>query len=461
MPEISVSGATIAHLMAHRVFDPGVAAVADTDGSHALQPLLLRAVHMARQLRRAGAGRGTYIAVAVRNRSWSAIAADYLACAWLGAVAVLSDKNELWETVGEPVHAFDRLLADGAGAGGPAASGDWPRPNDPLDVVFSSGTTGTPKPVVFRHQEWVCQPWRATCRDRVSVVHYGIPFDTSTGVHGILLQHLAAGALSAAAQSADEVADLAERYDCRELVVTPHSLRKLMRLSETTGGLTRIKTVKVVAGPITGHLAESAIEAFPNARILSIYGATELGPAVFVRLVTRGGSNVLGSPGPSSRARVVDMDGAVVPDGSIGEIQVSSGPGDVAAATDSEPTWISTGDLGRAEASGRITFVGRTKEILFLPTGRANPGEIEDSLLKHAAIEDCGVVAIDCVDGIDRLGICVVLWAPGDAEEVQATLARSEPEFDVVRFVTAIPRTALGKPVRAQLWQMLTGKDDH
>jgi acyl-coenzyme A synthetase/AMP-(fatty) acid ligase len=71
------------------------------------------------------------------------------------------------------------------------------------------------------------------------------------------------------------------------------------------------------------------------------------------------------------------------------------------------------------------------------------------------AIEDCGVAAIDCVNGIDRLGVCVVARAPGDAEAIRSALARFDPDFDVVRFVASIPRTALGKPVRTRLWQLL------
>lgn len=454
LPETAAGDATVADLMAYRLVAPGTGGVADAHDVVALRPLLLRAVRKARLLRRAGVVRGTHLAVALRNRSWPTIAVDYLACAWLGAVAVLTDSPELWETVGEPVETVEQF-AQRPDRSAATRSGDRPRPGDPLDVVFSSGTTGTPKPTTFYHQEWTYRPWRAIHGVGAGVLHYGIPFATSTGVHGILLQHLAAGVLSVSARSAEEVVELAERYDCRELVVTPYSLRKVLQLGDTTGRLARIATIKVVAGPVTGHLAAAAIDAFPDARILSIYGATELGPAIFVRLIRRGGSTALGSPGPGTKARIADGHGAVAPVGTVGEIQVSYSPS-ATKTGDRARTWIGTGDLGRMDDLGRITLVGRAKEILFLPDGRMTPGEIEDRLLEYPAIEDCGVTAIDSVDGWDRLGVCVVASSPDKAEEIRAAVTGFEPAFYAVRFVTSIPRTALGKPIRARLWKILT-----
>lgn len=453
LPETSADDATIADLMAHRGLTPGSGGVADMHETVAFRPLLLRAIRKAWLLRRVGVTRGTYVPVAMRNRWWSAIAVDYLACAWLGAVAVLTDSAELLEAFGVQSESIE-WAAENVDSSAAARAGDRPRPDDPLDVVFSSGTTGIPKPTVFRHREWTYLPWGATHRTGTNVVHYGIPFGTSTGVHGIFLKHLAAGVLSVAARSAEEVVELVERHDCRELVVTPYSLRNLLQLGDATARLARISTIKVVAGPVAGHLAGAAIDAFPDARVLSIYGATELGPAIFVRLVRRGDSTALGSPGPGTMARVVDGHGAVAPPGTVGEIQVSHSPGG-RSATDPSRTWVSTGDLGRADELGRIILVGRAKEILFLQAGRMTPGEIEDRLLEHPAIKDCGVTAINSVNGCDRLGVCVVPKAPENAEEIRAALARFDPAFDTIRFVSLIPRTALGKPIRAQLWQLL------
>jgi fatty-acyl-CoA synthase len=312
-------------------------------------------------------------------------------------------------------------------------------------------------PAVFRHQDWACRPQGAARRRNDRVVHCGIPFGTSTGVHGILLLHVAAGVLSVTAKTPEEIPYLVERFGCRELVATPYALHALLERYPRTDSLAQIMTVKVVAGPLSERLASTAIEAFPRARVISIYGATELGSAVFTRLVRRGESDVLGVPSPGTRARIVDYHGAMARPGTVGEIQVSQGSGE--SASGPERTWISTGDLGHIDKLGRIHLAGRAKEVLFLPAGRMTPAEIEDRLLEHPFIEDCGVAAIDSSDGWDTLGVCVVLKDRGKIAEAEATLNGFDPPLSRVKFVPSIPRTALGKPLRSQLWHLLMSSD--
>ncbi|WP_173055801.1 class I adenylate-forming enzyme family protein [Phytohabitans houttuyneae] len=328
-----------------------------------------------------------------------------------------------------------------------------PAPDDPLDIVFSSGTTGVPKPAVFHHRDW---PFRPSGTAGSAVVHCGIPFGTSTGVHGILLRHLAVGALSAAAKDPAQVPDLVERFGCRELVVTPYALRKLLAAGLPPAASSRITTVKVVAGPLSEQLASAAMDAFPAARIFSIYGATELGAAIFTRLAKRGESDVLGVPSPGTKARIVDDHGGVAPPGTVGEIQVSHHAGDPAPAGRS---WIGTGDLGYLDERGRVHLVGRAKEIVFLPGGRAVLTEIEERLSGRPYIKDCAVAAIDGAGGWDGLGACVVLGDGGGEPEAFAAVAGIGPPISRVRVVSAIPRTPVGKPIRAELWRLLTAPE--
>jgi acyl-coenzyme A synthetase/AMP-(fatty) acid ligase len=142
----------------------------------------------------------------------------------------------------------------------------------------------------------------------------------------------------------------------------------------------------------------------------------------------------------------------------VGEIEVSHRFG--AATPEQERTWIGTGDLGYADQLGRIYLVGRAKEILLLPTGRATPGAIEEHLLECGFVRDCGIVALDSTGEFDRLGACIVVEHPDKLDEVRAMLASFQPPLAKVRFVPAIPRTALGKPLRQRLWHLLTAPDD-
>ena len=453
MPVKAPGDMTVAHLMAHRTFRPGEGGVADADESLPLRPLLLQAVRKAGVMRQAGVARGTCVALALRNRPWRSVAVDYLACAWIGAVAVLAEDSQSLNAVDGPVTLMDNCVRGGEARRG-ASGREWPRPSDPLDIVFSSGTTGTPKPTVSCHYHWAYHPWWVASRARNRVVHCGIPFRTSTGVHGILLRHVAAAILSVAARSPEEIPHLVERFDCHELVVTPYALRKLLDCVSRKDALTRIKTVKVVAGPVSGRMASAAIDAFPDARILSIYGATEIGSAIFTRLVKRGESDALGVPSPGTAARIVNEHGAVVPQGAVGEIQVSQSVG-AGKASPPAGSWTGTGDLGYIDKLGRVHLVGRAKEIMFLPSGRVAPAEVEDRLLENPLIADCGVAVVDGTEGWDKLGACLVLKDRGKIRQVEAALADIDPPLFRVRFVPSIPRTALGKPVRAQLRRLL------
>ncbi|MEU5102958.1 MULTISPECIES: class I adenylate-forming enzyme family protein [unclassified Streptomyces] len=456
LSDMATDGLSVTHLMAHRVHSPGKSGVADADGFVPLRSLLLQAVRKADLLRRSGVARGDRLALDLSNKSWASVSIDYLACAWLGACAVLAEDHQLLGSLDGPVTLMDDCIDSGDVRHGRSDRGR-PSPGDPLDILFSSGTTGTPKPIVFHHKDWVYRPSGAASRvDKIA--HYGIPFGTSTGVHGILLQHIAAGAVSVAAKTSGEVFDLVKSFDCNQLVVTPYALQKLINSSPTADAFEQIKTVKVVAGPVTGSLASAAIDAFPNARIFSIYGATELGGTVFTRLVKRGEPNGLGVPSPGAVCRIVDERGAPLPPGEVGQIQVAQGP---AAANMSIPTqhWISVGDMGYMDKVGQVHLVGRAKEILFLSDRRSTPGKIEEGLLQIPLVEDVGVAAIDNVDGCDRLGACVVLKDRDKVREAAEALAQFDPPLFRIRYVSSIPRTSLGKPLRDQIWHLLMDSD--
>lgn len=91
--------------------------------------------------------------------------------------------------------------------------------------------------------------------------------------------------------------------------------------------------------------------------------------------------------------------------------------------------------LGYADRLGRVYLVGRAKEILLLPTGRATPGAIEEHLLECAFVRDRGIVALDSTGEFDKLGACVVVEHPDRLDEVRATLASFQPRLDRVRFM--------------------------
>jgi acyl-coenzyme A synthetase/AMP-(fatty) acid ligase len=450
----------------------------------------------AARLAGAGVARGHYVVVDTTSLSWSEAVTGYLAVTWLGAGAVL--------TMGEPTLqvARERLgprvavsgaaggilglrtftPADLATAAGPAdlASAAGPAvepqaaPEDDLDVVFTSGTTGTPKPVVSRHSQWtgsVRPEVLSGGRQRV-VAHSGVPVGVSGGLHGVVVNHLARGVTSLAAPTA---ADLVERCRARyparpvdELHVTPHAARGAVRLTdpgEAWAGA--VGTIRVVGGPLPRALADTLVERFPRARIVSIYGLTEGGAALCVRVVGRGASDSVGRPAAGTEVVALDERGRPLPPGEVGELAVRpTGTTPLAYLADVSLNrdrftdgWARTGDLGLVDDAGEVHLSGRVKELLFLRGGRLPPEFVEDILARQVPDGvDFAVTGLPTPGGWDRIAV----FLAGDEADPDVALARARLAAlkgpfrpHLVHLLEEIPRTPNGKPLRRVLTEAL------
>ena len=109
----------------------------------------------------------------------------------------------------------------------------------------------------------------------------------------------------------------------------------------------------------------------------------------------------VGLPLEGGNLRIEDEDGNIMPTGSVGELKVSApyastGYWKDPAATEAvwSDGWFSTGDLGRIDHSGRLTLLGRKKEIINRSGLKIRPVEIEMQLLEDPSIMDCAVIAV-------------------------------------------------------------------
>jgi acetyl-CoA synthetase len=121
--------------------------------------------------------------------------------------------------------------------------------------------------------------------------------------------------------------------------------------------------------------------------------------------------------------------------------------------------WLLTGDQGLREPDGRIRFVGRDDDIINSAGYRIGPGEIEDCLMRHPAVEMAAAVGKPDAARGEIVKAYVVLnegHVPGDglarelAEHVKARLAAHEYPRQV-EFVDALPLTTTGKIIRREL----------
>jgi acetyl-CoA synthetase len=179
-------------------------------------------------------------------------------------------------------------------------------------------------------------------------------------------------------------------------------------------------------------------------------------------------SGAMGVPVPGHDVAIMDGEGRLLPPGEIGDIAVRR-PDPVmflgywrnqeATAAKFRGDWLVTGDMGRADADGYLTFVGRGDDLINSSGYRVGPAEIEDCLCRHPAVALAAVIGVpDEVRG-ERIKAFVVARpgvVPGEplAEELRSHVRTRLAAHEVPReiaFVDALPLTATGKVVRAEL----------
>lgn len=172
-----------------------------------------------------------------------------------------------------------------------------------------------------------------------------------------------------------------------------------------------------------------------------------------------------------SELRLVDADGAAVPDGAPGELEVR-GPdlclgyldATLNAKAFTDDGWFRTGDLAALDGAGRMRIVGRAKDIIVRGGENLSAGEIEDLLIEHPAVDEVAVVgAPDPVLG--ERACAFVVGVPGlelgdlvDFLRSRRLATQKLPER--LELVPSLPRTASGKIQKHRLRALLRA-DDH
>jgi len=165
-----------------------------------------------------------------------------------------------------------------------------------------------------------------------------------------------------------------------------------------------------------------------------------------------------------TEARLVNAEGGTVATGEVGELlfrgpHVCQGywnnPQATAAAMD-EDGWFHTGDLARCDEEGFFYIAGRSKDMFISGGVNVYPAEIEAELLQHGGVQDAAVVGVPHSTW-GEVGVAFVLRrGPQKAtpEELADFLGKKLARYKVPKeflFVDALPRTAYGKVVKAEL----------
>ncbi|MEP3256693.1 MAG: AMP-binding protein, partial [Roseibium sp.] len=206
--------------------------------------------------------------------------------------------------------------------------------------------------------------------------------------------------------------------------------------------------------------------------INEFYGQTECNMIVSsCSTIMEARPGIMGRAAPGHDVNVVDLQGNIVSDDTLGNIAAKSpdpvmflGYWDNEQATRDKfaGDWLLTGDKGTRSADGWITFVGRDDDVITSSGYRIGPGEIEDCLLRHPAVALAGVVGRPDPQRTEIVKAFIVLkqgvegtedLAAEIAKFVKTQLAAHEYPREIT-FVDMLPMTTTGKVIRRELRSM-------
>lgn len=378
------------------------------------------------------------------------------------------------------------VMGDGTGQSGEWAFGDIARmggaehrarlpeidrtlhPDDPINIQFTSGTTGQPKGATLTHRnivnngQFVTDRINLTERDRLAIpVPLYHCFGMVMGVLGAVSKGAAMVFPSEAFDPAQTL-DTVEAERCTALYGVPTMfVAMLQELATTPRDLSSLRTGIMAGSPCPVDVMKQVNDRMHMGEVTICYGMTETSPVSFQSFVDDSiekRCETVGRVHPHLEVKIVDDTGKTVPVGVQGELctrgySVMQGYWDDAerSAEAIRDGWMQTGDLAVLDADGFCTITGRVKDMIIRGGENIYPREIEEFLFGHPGIKEVQVFGIPD----DRMGEEVCAWVvpkPGraiTAEDVRAHCQGQIAHFKVprhVRIVTELPMTITGKP---------------
>ncbi|MEV5051663.1 AMP-binding protein [Arthrobacter sp. LAR12-1-1.1] len=412
-----------------------------------------------------------------RNSGYTGMARQALAaCPDLRELVFLPDAGLAGLTAGEPENDAERTYAellkraDDVGHSALKARMAELDPHDPINLQYTSGTTGFPKGATLTHHNILNNGYSIgeqlgyTEHDRVVIP---VPFYHCFGmVIGNLaaLSHGAATIIPGRAFTPASALEAVQDFGGTSLYGVPTMFIAELALPEFASyDLATLRT-GVMAGSLCPIEVMNRVITEMNMTDVAIcYGMTETSP---VSTMTRSvdtmaqRTETVGRTMPNLESRIVDpVTGEVLERGGIGELctrgyAVMRGywnqPDKTAEAIDADG-WMHTGDLARMDADGYIVIEGRIKDMVIRGGENIYPREIEEFLYTHPDIQDVQVIGVPDAKYGEELMACVILKpgaAPMDAASLAEFCRGKLAHYKIPRYVDvreSFPMTVSGK----------------
>ena len=340
--------------------------------------------------------------------------------------------------------------------------------DDPINIQFTSGTTGAPKGATLTHHNilnngfFIGEAQRLSPRDRVAIP---VPL---YHCFGMVLGNLACITHGAAMVYPGEgfeplaVLETVEAERCTALYGVPTMfIAELSHPEFKRFDLSSLRTGIMAGSPCPIEVMRRCVDEMHMSEVTIAYGMTETSPVSFQTshddpLERRVGT--VGRVHPHVEVKIVNAEGRIVPPGTPGELCTRGysvmlgywGDAERTAEAIDRARWMHTGDLATLDADGYCNIVGRLKDMVIRGGENVYPREVEEFLYRLKKIADVQVIGVPDRKYGEELCAWVKL-KPGEtatAEEIQDFCRGQIAHYKIPRyihFVDAFPMTVTGK----------------
>ncbi len=346
-------------------------------------------------------------------------------------------------------------------------------PNDPYNIIYSSGTTGTPKGIVHsRQMRWyqmaIGEESGLGAPGQVTLL--STPMYSNTTL-SIFVATMAYGGTAVFMRKFDcaQWLELAQQHRATHTILVPVQYQRLMDYPHFDEyDISSLALKYCTSAPFSAELKAEVVRRMPGV-LIEIYSMTEGGVVCLLRADTHPDKlHTVGIPWGGSEVFTIDEQLNRLPAGEIGELvgrstTMMSGYQNQPEKTEEASwydekgeRWQRMGDIGRVDEDGFVTLLGRSKDMIISGGFNIYPRDLEDALLKQPEVVDAAVIGIPSREwGETPLGFVVA--AEGEALDLAAVCARANAELGKTQRISALrqlnelPRSHIGKILKTAL----------
>ena len=340
--------------------------------------------------------------------------------------------------------------------------------DDAINIQFTSGTTGMPKGATLTHHNilnngyFVGEALKLTHEDRICIpvplYHcFGMVIGNLAAItHGSTMVYPSEGFEPGA------VLEAVSEERCTTLYGVPTMfIAELEHPEFASYDLSSLRTGIMAGSPCPSEVMKRVIGDMHMDEVAIAYGMTETSPASFQTAPDDPFDRRVGTVGrihPHVEAKVIDLEGRIVPPGQPGELCTRGylvmlgywGDAERTAEAVDAAGWMHTGDIATIDADGYCEIVGRIKDMVIRGGENVYPREIEEYLYGHPSIEDVQVIGVPDERFGEQLCACIKLrdGASVTTAEIQEFCQGQIAHFKIphyVKIVDSFPMTVTGK----------------